>query len=311
MQPEEAHIPVLLEEAVRALAVVPNGVYLDATYGRGGHACKILSQLDDRGRLLAVDQDPEAVAHAKQKLAGDSRFQIFNSNFSAFEAHARGLDLVGKLDGMLLDLGVSSPQLDDAERGFSFSRDGALDMRMNPEQGLSAAEWLMRVEQRDLSRVLKEYGDERYAGRISRAIIRAREEAPLHSTLQLAEIIKAAHPRWEKHKHPATRSFQAIRIEVNAELDSLKAILASSLELLKVGGKLVVISFHSLEDRMVKRFIRAGFQEHKVPRGLPPVLGTHVHSLKSLGKPVYASDAELDDNVRARSAVLRVAEKFR
>lgn len=305
---QPSHVPVLLHEAVEGLALRSDGRYLDATYGRGGHSGYLLSRLGEAGQLLALDRDPEAVADAQQRFAGESRFSIRQANFAEMAAVVKEQGWEGMVDGVLMDLGVSSPQLDVAERGFGFSRDGELDMRMDPGSGQSAAQWLAGVSEGDLVQVLREFGEERYAKRIAAAIVLARSEKPITRTTELAEIIKAAHPRWERHHHPATRSFQAIRIYINGELDAVRAALESAERVLRRGGRLAVISFHSLEDRMVKRALRQPIPDARIPRHLPqPVLATH--PWKMLGKATKASDAELLVNPRARSAVLRIAEK--
>ncbi len=309
MQSYGRHIPVLLSEAVAALAINPDGKYLDATYGRGGHACEIIKRLGKDGYLYAIDRDPAAVAQARKKFSEEKRFKVSSMDFADIAELANTEGLIGQLDGMLLDLGVSSPQLDDASRGFSFNKDGPLDMRMDPSSGESAANWLNRVDLKELERVFKEYGEERYAARLARAIVTQREQQEIISTLQLAEIIKKAHPRWERGKHPATRVFQAIRIHVNGELESLKQFLAQTPRLLAKGGRLAVISFHSLEDRMVKRFMRSGFVEKSLPRNFP-LTDDKRHLLRPLGRPVYPGENELEHNLRSRSAVLRVAEKW-
>lgn len=303
------HVPVLADEALAALDVVPAGRYVDATYGRGGHSGRVLERLGPDGRLLALDRDPEAVADARLRFGDDPRFEIVRADFAALGAVlAARAGWPGAVDGLLLDLGVSSPQLDVAERGFGFSRDGALDMRMDPDGGASAAEWLAAVEEGELARVLKDYGEERYARRIARAIVEARAETPLTRTAQLADVVKRAHPRWERHHHPATRTFQAIRIRVNDELGALGAVLAEAARALRVGGRLVVISFHSLEDRLVKRALRRPPPDASVPRHLPPPPSAP-HPWRALGKARQASRDELERNPRARSATLRVAER--
>ncbi len=303
------HQAVLLNEAVAALAVKPAGVYVDATFGRGGHALKVMERLDQSGRLLAIDKDPEAVSMAQQKFGSDPRFSIQHGSFAMLSQHVASQGLTGKVSGVLIDLGVSSPQLDDASRGFSFRNDGPLDMRMNPDAGESAAQWLARVSVDEIIRVLREYGEERYAPRIARAIVAAREEAPIETTAQLQVIVAQANPSWEKGKDPATRAFQAIRIAINHELDDLHACLDQMLEVLEVGGRLVVISFHSLEDRIVKRFMRDQERGEQFPRGLPVTEGQRAQRLRRIGKAIYASKEELAGNPRARSAVMRVAEK--
>ena len=262
------HQTVLLREAVQALVTNPGGFYVDGTFGRGGHSEYLLEQLDENGRLLGVDKDIEAQAVARQLEMSEPRFEFFHGSFALLPHQLRrmGIDAV---DGILLDLGVSSPQLDEAERGFSFLQDGPLDMRMDTSRGETAAEWLSSAPQQDIATVLKEYGEERFSRRIAAAIVAAREEQPIVSTGRLAELVSEANPKWEKHKHPATRSFQAIRIKVNRELEDLQDLLAGSLDLLRVGGRLVVISFHSLEDRLVKRYMRDMARGDEIPVGVP------------------------------------------
>ena len=296
---------------MEGLAIKPNGIYIDGTFGRGGHSRLIISQLGEQGRLIATDRDPRAIEEAK--TISDPRFQIFHTTFSAIPAVCEELGLTGKIDGILLDLGVSSPQLDDAERGFSFMRDGPLDMRMDTTKGLSAAEWLDQVSIDDLTWVLKEFGEERFAKRIATAIVNFNKTSgqKITRTLQLAQIISDAVPFKDKHKHPATRSFQAIRIFINSELDELEKALNSALSVLAPEGRLSIISFHSLEDRMVKQFIKKNSKGKEVPRGLP-ILESELNKdilLKAVGKAIMPSEAEIDDNPRSRSAVLRVAEK--
>ncbi len=306
----DTHVSVLQTEAVQALNIHAEGKYVDATYGRGGHSGKIIEQLGETGRLLAIDRDPDALADAERQFGKNQRFNIVSANFSDIDHVVGQQGWAGAVDGLLLDLGVSSPQLDVAERGFGFSRDGMLDMRMDPSTGVSAARWLSEVREEDLVFVLKTYGEERYARRIAAAIIAARDSAPITRTLQLAEIIKAAHPRWERHHHPATRSFQAIRIQVNGELDAIKTILAKAPAVLKKGGRLVVISFHSLEDRLVKRALRTPPPPADIPRHLP-LPESAPHPWKLIGKAQKAGAEELAHNPRARSAVMRIAERVR
>jgi 16S rRNA (cytosine1402-N4)-methyltransferase len=303
------HLPVLLNEVVENLVIKPDGVYVDATFGRGGHSQAMLNQLGPAGRLIAFDKDPEAIAHARKQFASDNRFTIHHGSFAELQACITHENYFGKVDGILFDLGVSSPQLDDAERGFSFMRDGKLDMRMNLSHGMDAAEWIATIEEEALANVLWEYGEERFSRRIARAIVQTRTETPITTTKQLADIVSAAIPRWEKHKHPATRSFLAIRIAVNQELDDLKEGLAQGLEVLKVGGRLLVISFHSIEDRLVKRFIQHHEQGEQFPAGLPIKQALYPARLKRLGRAIKPSSDEIAYNPRARSAVLRIAEK--
>ena len=302
------HETVLLREAVDALVTRRDGCYVDGTFGRGGHSRRILEELGDEGRLLAVDKDPDAIAVAQQLKVGDDRFDFEHGSFARLPHQLRRWG-IGAVDGILLDLGVSSPQLDEAERGFSFSQDGPLDMRMDKSSGMTAAEWLAQVGHGDLARVLREFGEERHAGRIASAILRARDEAPLETTARLASVVAEANPSWEKHKHPATRAFQGIRIFINSELEDLQQFLDSVVELLRPGGRLVIISFHSLEDRLVKRFIRRMERGEQPPRGVPLTDREIVRPLKSLGRPVKASAEEVAGNPRARSAVMRVAER--
>jgi 16S rRNA (cytosine1402-N4)-methyltransferase len=304
------HAPVLLGEALEALAVRDAGRYLDATLGRGGHSAAILGRLGEAGRLLAVDRDPEAIRAGERKFAGDERVSIIRGNFAELGRIAREGGFAGGFDGILLDLGVSSPQLDDAARGFSFLRDGPLDMRMDPDSGISAAGWLAAAPEGEIARVLRDYGEERHAKRIARALVRARDEAPIDTTGRLAALIAAAVPGREPGKHPATRSFQAIRIYLNDELAALDAALEQSLALLKPGGRLAVISFHSLEDRRVKRFMRRHAEVAEPWRGLPEIPAHARPQLRLVGKAVRAGDAELAANPRARSAVLRAAERL-
>jgi len=303
------HQTVLLNEAVEALNINTAGHYIDGTFGRGGHSRLILEQLDADGRLLSFDKDPRAIETAEKEFMQDERFSISQTSFAELEAVVTQHGWQGDVDGVLLDLGVSSPQIDDAGRGFSFKNDGPLDMRMNPEQGLSAAQWLAKADEADISKVLKEYGEERFAKRIARAIINAREEQPIETTKQLASIVAAANPKWEKGKDPSTRSFQAIRIFINSELDDLEQCLQQAVNILKPGGRLVVISFHSLEDRIVKHFIRNMEKGEQLPIDLP-VMHVQVNSkLKRIGKAIKASDAEVENNPRARSAVMRIATR--
>ena len=303
---DRGHRPVLLEEAIAALMVSVDGTYVDGTFGRGGHATRILESLSPRGSLLALDQDPEAAAVAELICANDSRMRFRSTNFRALADCAAP----GSVQGVLLDLGVSSPQLDNPARGFSFSQDGPLDMRMNPEGGQSAADWLANVKEAELARVLKELGEERFARRIARAIVNARREGPIQRTVHLAEIISAANPKWEPNKHPATRSFQAIRLHINSELESLQDALSAALSVLAKGGRLVVISFHSLEDRIVKRFIRNASRGRQLPPGVPISFEEQQVSLKPIGKAVMPSPTEVAANPRARSAVMRIAERI-
>ena len=306
----QQHLPVLLNEAVQALNIRKDGYYVDATFGRGGHSQAILEQLGETGRLLAFDKDPQAIAEAKSRFADDERFSIRQDSFAMMNTHIAELGWTGKIDGILLDLGVSSPQLDDAQRGFSFSQEGPLDMRMNPGQGQSAAEWLSVADDKEIASILKEYGEERFAKRIARAIVKARDEKPITTTKELSAIVAEANPAWERGKDPATRSFQAIRIFINRELDDLADCLTKVIDVLKPGGRLVVISFHSLEDRQVKRFMREMVKGDDFPPDLPVMQSQLNPKMKKIGKAVRAGEEELNHNPRARSAIMRVAEKL-
>lgn len=304
------HISVLHSEAVEALAIREDGFYIDATFGRGGHSRTILDSMGAGGRLLALDCDEEAVDYAKDIFAGDKRFSIVHCNYSEIKAAVEQSHAGIPVDGVLLDLGVSSPQLDQAYRGFSFDRDGPLDMRMDQSTGQPVSEWLAQVSAEDLALVFKEYGEERYAKRIAAKVVEVVKERPVTTTRDLAEIIKQAHPRWEKHKHPATRCFQALRIFINRELDNLKIALDACVDLLRPGGRLVVISFHSLEDRIVKHLIRGFGKPVAVPRGLPVEIEAPVSPMRKIGRAIKPSDAEVSINPRARSSIMRIAEKL-
>lgn len=303
------HKAVLLTEAVSGLITDTDGIYIDGTFGRGGHASLILSQLSNIGSLIAVDKDPEACEIARENFSRDVRFEIIQTSFANIRELVEQKKYSGKIAGVLLDLGVSSPQIDNPARGFSFLRDGPLDMRMNPEYGVSAAEWLSTAKENDIARVLKDYGEERYSKRIARAITRARLEKPITRTEQLASIVKDANPAWEKDKHPATRVFQGIRIFINKELEDLKNVLPDILDVLAVGGRLVVISFHSLEDRIVKRFIRDQEKGKHIPKGFPILEKDIIRRMRSITKAIKSSDLEIKNNIRARSAVMRIAQK--
>ncbi|MEX6113425.1 16S rRNA (cytosine(1402)-N(4))-methyltransferase RsmH [Providencia stuartii] len=307
------HTSVLLDEAVNGLQIREDGIYIDGTFGRGGHSRLILSQLNEQGRLIAIDRDPEAIKAAQE--IDDPRFMIKHGPFSAIAEYVEEEGLVGKIDGVLLDLGVSSPQLDDPERGFSFMRDGPLDMRMDPTKGQSAQQWLMNAQADDIAWVLKTFGEERFAKRIAKAIVERNhnpEETPLTRTRELAELIAKVSPIKERHKHPATRSFQAIRIYINSELEEIEQALEGAVSVLAPEGRLSVISFHSLEDRLVKRFIRQNSKGPSVPAGIPlteaQIRELGVAKLREVGK-MKPSDAEIDENPRARSSVLRFAQR--
>lgn len=337
------HKPVMVKEVLRALRltdetmkndamrsesikseimnneILKNEVlFVDATFGRGGHSLAILNHMGTSGKLLAIDRDPDAFPYADAIAKNDSRFFFRQGNFSELYKFCQSMDLIGKVDGILIDLGVSSPQLDNPERGFSFLQEGPLDMRMNPNSGISAKEWVNSADESEIDDVLNQYGEERFHRRIAHAIVMARTNEPIQTTKQLASIIAKANPAWERYKHPATRSFQAIRIFINHEFDELNAVLEQSLKILRVGGRLIVISFHSLEDRIVKRFIQKhergvdshSIESHYIPKGLPiyeQELKKTLRRVDGIHKP---SDSEIESNVRARSAVLRVAEKI-
>jgi 16S rRNA (cytosine1402-N4)-methyltransferase len=306
---EYEHRPVLLEEAVEALEIRPDGKYLDGTFGRGGHSRAILARLSGKGCLFALDRDPEAVSAGRTLEQMDSRFRIVQGDYAEMERNVHEWGVEEGLDGILLDLGVSSPQLDDPERGFSFMGEGPLDMRMNPLQGESAKEWLAEAQERELTRVFWEFGEERFARRIARSIVMTRQKQRLETTGQLARLIEKTIGRREKNKHPATRCFQAIRIYINDELTQLAKGLEVAIRLLRPGGRLVVISFHSLEDRLVKRTIREAVRPGKVRRNIPQH-PDFAAVLQPVGKAIKPSASELSVNPRARSAVMRVAEKL-
>lgn len=303
-QAEFTHVPVMLNEAVEALRIRPDGTYLDGTLGRGGHARQVLARLGEGGRLLLMDRDPVAVEAAQRMFAADPRVHIRQSSFAGL---GQWQEVKGGLDGVLLDLGVSSPQLDDATRGFSFQAEGPLDMRMDPGSGSSAAEWLAAASESEIADVLWRHGEERLSRRIARAIVERRVQQPLQTTTQLAELVARTIGFRERHKHPATRTFQALRIHLNNELGELEAGLAAAMQNLKPGGRLVVISFHSLEDRLVKQFMREQGSQPVNRRNRPP-LEARPAGLVVIGKQ-FASEAELNANPRARSAVMRVAER--
>ena len=314
----EHHRPVLRDEVVAALCTVPDGAYVDATFGRGGHARALLAALAPDARLLVIDRDPRAVAAARALAAVDARVRVAHGRFSAIERLVAESGLREPLErnalehsgiaGVLIDLGVSSPQLDDPTRGFSFREDGPLDMRMDPDSGESAAEWLAKVDEAELARVLETYGEERFARRIARAIVARRRTHPITRTLELAEIVDQSQPRPDAHKHAATRTFQAIRIHVNDELTELPLALEGAFAVLSIGGRLAVIAFHSLEDRIVKRTFALWTRGPETPRRMP-IKGVRATRARPIGKAVRASGAEVRANPRARSATLRVVEK--
>lgn len=311
MTAQNEHISVLLQESIKGLAIKPNGVYIDCTFGRGGHSALILENLAHNGRLIAIDRDPTAIA-AAVKFQQDERFSIEHDGFADIEQIAQKHQVLKKVDGILFDLGVSSPQLDQAERGFSFMKDGPLDMRMDTSRGQTAAQWLAMADVEDITWVLRTFGEEKHAWRIANAIVEEREKNALVSTGQLAQLIKKVAPQKQIKKHPATRSFQAIRMYINSELEQIEQALSASLNVLKEGGRLVVISFHSLEDRLVKQFLKKHSQTKKVPRGLP-ISEQELNkgrSLSLVGRKLKPSEIEVENNIRSRSSVLRIAERL-
>lgn len=313
------HKPVLLDEVIEALKLRADGNYIDATFGRGGHSREILKRLGPQGRLLAFDKDPEAIKFANSEFVQDQRFKIIQGSFAMLMQHIKQCDLQGKCAGILFDFGVSSPQLDDAERGFSFRFDAPLDMRMNPEEGMSVSEWLNKADETDIANVIYEYGEERASRRIAKAIVNARTDSPIEITTQLAELVKRVVPTKRSRSkskarknidiHPATKTFQALRIFINRELEDIKAVLPQAVEALCPQGRLAAISFHSLEDRIVKRFMRDESTPVNYPPELPIMPDEKNVRLKRVGKKIKANEEEVNANPRARSAVLRVAER--
>ena len=303
------HSTVLLHEAIDALVVDPDGLYVDGTFGRGGHTAELLSRLSVKGSVIAIDKDLDAIASGNARFAGDDRLSLVHGTFADLTSIVEQAGMQGNVSGVLLDLGVSSPQLDQADRGFSFMRDGPLDMRMDTSKGLSAAEWIASADEQEIAKVIKEFGEERFARRMAAAIVRERAESPIERTGHLAQILEEAHPAWERGKHPETKAFQAIRIFINRELADLEELLEQVIDSLAIGGHLVVISFHSLEDRRVKRFIRDQHRGIKLPKNLPiPDVDRGVRLIK-VGKAIKPSATEVENNVRARSAVMRIAER--
>ncbi|MFQ3207555.1 MAG: 16S rRNA (cytosine1402-N4)-methyltransferase [Glaciecola sp.] len=305
------HRSVLLQESISGLNIKPDGIYIDATFGRGGHSAEILKQLSSKGRLIALDRDDTAIESA-QRFIDDPRFSIHHVAFSNIEDVVNELELMCDIDGVLMDIGVSSPQLDDASRGFSFQKDGPLDMRMDRSAGISAADWLNKADLEEITMVLKTYGEEKFGKRIAHAVLEQRVIKPLETTAEFAQLIDKAVPVKDKFKHPATRSFQGVRIFINGELDQLNEGLEGAVKVLKTGGRLVVISFHSLEDRVVKRFIRKLSKGKDIPRGLP-LTQQEIDAEKlviPIGRAVKPTAEEITQNVRCRSSVLRTAEKL-
>lgn len=303
------HITVLLNEAVDALVQDVDGLYIDCTFGRGGHSRLILERLSENGRLIGIDKDPRAIATANELAKEDSRFSICHGSFAQMQTWLSQNGEGREVAGILMDLGVSSPQLDEADRGFSFMNDGPLDMRMNTESGMTAAQWIATAKEEEIADVLYQFGEERYSRRLAKAIVMRRVQEPFERTLDLAQVIKDAHPKWEKGKHPATKSFQAIRIFLNDELGDLTTGLETATDLLAKDGRLVVISFHSLEDRMVKRFIRDKEKGPQLPPDIPVMAADYPVILKHVGKAIKPSKEEVNANIRSRSAVMRVAQK--
>ena len=295
---------------MKMLGVRSDGIYVDATYGRGGHSAAILSALGPEGRLLAMDRDPEAVAAGRERFGGDARFSIEHRAFSEIGTMLEEKGLAGRIDGIVMDLGVSSPQLEHARRGFSFRKTAPLDMRMNPHEPLTAAAWLNRAREDEIVKVLRDYGEERYARRIARAIVERRRQAPVETTGELAALVAGAVPAREPDKDPATRTFQAIRIHINRELEELDAALPAALAALKPGGRLLVISFHSLEDRRVKRFFQRESRGDEYPPDFPIEHARLRPRLRIAARPIRPGAAEIERNPRARSATLRVAERI-
>jgi len=304
------HQSVLLDDAINGLAIRPDGIYVDGTFGRGGHSRAILQRLHSAGRLIAIDKDEAAIAHATACFAADKRMSMTHASFASLSAIAKAQGVYGRINGILLDLGVSSPQLDTPARGFSFMQQGPLDMRMDQTQALDATAFINQAEASEMAAIFKAYGEERFAKRIAQAIVDARRQAPIVTTDVLASIVKDAHPRWEKHKHPATRVFQAIRIHINQELSDLTACLRQCIDVLAPHGRLVVISFHSLEDRIVKQFMRDKEIGHRPPAGVPMKEVDMKTSFRRVGKAIKPQDEEVSQNYRARSAVLRIGEKL-
>jgi len=308
-QRKQNHTPVLVEEVIKGLEIQKDGFYIDGTFGRGGHSREILKILGKNGSLIGIDRDPQAVDELDQIFKDDVRFKLIKEDMAEISYIARERSLSEKINGILLDLGVSSPQLDQAIRGFSFQKDGPLDMRMDPTKGKSAADWLSKVTERELRNVLFKYGEERFSSRIAKIIIKSRTSKPIRTTFDLVNLVIEAIPKIHFKRHPATKTFQAIRIFINDELGQLDLALSSSLEVLKKGGRLCVISFHSLEDRIVKRFMRNAAKETEQYRGMPNVPVEFQPKFRVIGKAVRASIEEINANARSRSAVLRVAER--
>ena len=307
-----SHLPVMPNEVIDAWLGDPQGIYVDGTFGRGGHSQLLLNQLDAQARLYAFDRDPQAITHGTEKFSQDPRISLVNQEFSLIAEVLEGKEKLGKVNGLLVDFGVSSPQLDSAERGFSFRLDGPLNMKMNPSKGISAAEWLNSASWESIAEALAKYGEEPFAKPIANSIVKYRETKQLETTLEFAELVESAIPEAVKRKlkvHPATRSFQAVRIKINDELAEIEKLLERSLDILAPGGRLVVISFHSLEDRIVKRFMRDASRGSNPNCGIPLREDQIQRELKLVGKKQRAKPEEIAINPRARSAILRVAER--
>jgi 16S rRNA (cytosine1402-N4)-methyltransferase len=307
---EYTHTPVLTNEILHGLNLQPDGIYIDCTFGRGGHSKAILQHLSEQGRLFAFDKDPEAISAINKTMLADHRFSLQQGSYTMLGQLVKENGIQGRINGILFDLGVSSPQFDDPDRGFSFQYDAYLDMRMDNSIGVTASDWLNSAEQKEISDVLFQYGDERFAKKIARSIIKARQDKPITRTHQLADLVASVIPVREKDKHPATRTFQAIRILINDELNDLKEVLGQTIEALAPGGRLLFISFHSLEDRLVKRFIRDESKGDYFPPDLPITQNVLKPRLKAVGKAIYPTQDEIKNNPRARSAVLRIAERI-
>lgn len=306
----DLHKSVLLEESIKCLKINKDGIYIDATFGRGGHSKEVLSHLSPMGKLFVIDKDPDAIAVAKSLHEQDPRVEYFHGSYAEIKDLCEQHGISGQVDGVFADLGVSSPQLDEAERGFSFTKDGPLDMRMNTSSGFTAQQWLQESEEEDIANTIYQYGEERFSRRIARKIVTLRQEQDISTTLQLAEIVSSAIPKKEKHKHPATRTFQAIRIKVNNELGDLEDFLRLSFDMLKVGGRLTIISFHSLEDRIVKKFFANLANGDDYPKDIPIPHSMIKPAAKKIGKAVRSGEQELEGNIRARSAIMRTVEKL-
>lgn len=304
------HQSVLLQECIEALNIQADGIYIDATFGRGGHSLAILEHLGTQGRLIVIDKDSAAIEEAKKLNIADSRCKPYHDSFAHIKMIATQEGILGKVAGILMDLGVSSPQLDTAERGFSFLREGPLDMRMDQGTDLDAATWIASAREEEIAHVLYYYGEERYSRRIARRIVEERAIHPITTTLQLAQLIAKAHPAWDKHKHPATKSFQAIRIFINHELEDLEHALADSVELLGPSGRLVILSFHSLEDRLVKQFLKLQAEGLPLPAHIPVKAHEQRVSMRRIGKAIKPTEEEIRFNPRARSAILRIGERL-